>query len=76
MQRKKGVGSEKQSVLLCSPVSDKETINGVALAKGIKSTHAWLLFKLIKGSFFWEARFTTTTKPAEKEAGNSSGDFA
>lgn len=34
------------------PVSDKETINGVALAKGIKSTHAWLLFKLIKGSFF------------------------
>lgn len=34
------------------PVSDKETINGVALAKGIKFTHAWLLFKLIKGSFF------------------------
>lgn len=29
-------------------VSDKETINGVALAKGIKSTHAQLLFKLIK----------------------------
>lgn len=58
------------------PVSDKETINGVALAKGIKSTHAWLLFKLIKGSFFREARFTSTTKPAEKEAGNSSGNFA
>lgn len=57
------------------PVSDKETINGVALAKGIKSTHAWLLFKLIKG-FFWEARFTSTTKLAEKEAGNSSGDFS
>lgn len=57
-------------------VSDKETINGVALAKGIKSTHAWLLFKLIKGCFFGEARFTPTTKPAEKEAGNSSGDFA
>lgn len=33
------------------PVSDKETINRVALAKGIKSTHAWLLFKLIKGPF-------------------------
>lgn len=32
-------------------MSDKETINGVALAKGIKSAHAWLLFKLIKGSF-------------------------
>lgn len=50
MRRKerKGVRSEKQSVLLCSAVSDKETINGVALAKGIKSTHARLLFKLIK----------------------------
>lgn len=33
-------------------VSDKETINGVALAKGIKSTHTWLLFKLIDGLFF------------------------
>lgn len=29
-------------------VSDKETINAVALAKGIKSTHAQPLFKLIK----------------------------
>lgn len=45
---RKGVRSEKQSVLLCSAVSDKETINGVELAKGIKSTHARLLFKLIK----------------------------
>lgn len=35
----------------CS-VSDRETINRVALAIGIKSTHAQLLFQLIKGSFF------------------------
>jgi len=33
------------------PVTDKETINGAALAKGIKSTHARPLFKLIKGFF-------------------------
>lgn len=58
------------------PVSDKETINGIALAKGIKSAHAWLLFKLIKGSFFGEARFTSSTKAAKNEAGNSSGNFA
>lgn len=58
------------------PVSDKETIKAVAPAKGIKSTHARLLFELIKGSFFWEAGFTSTTKAAEKEAGNCSGDYA
>lgn len=58
------------------PMSDKETINGIVLVGGIRSTHAWLLFQLIKGSFFCEARFTSTTKPVEKEAGNSPGHFA
>lgn len=53
-------------------VSDKETINGVARAKGIKSTHAQLLFKLIKAP----SPFSTyTTKPADKEAGNGSDVF-
>lgn len=50
-------------------LSDKETINGAEPAKGIKSTHAWPLFKLIKGPpfffFFGEARFTHTTKAAD-----------
>lgn len=50
------------------PVSDKETINGVALAKGIKSTHVWLLFKLIKGSFFWEARFASYNKASRERS--------
>lgn len=34
-------------------LSDKEAINGVEPAKGIKSTHAWPLFKLIKGAPFF-----------------------
>lgn len=55
-----------------STVSDKETINGVALAKGIKSTHAQLLFKLIKAPSLFS---TYTTKPADKEAGNGSDIF-
>lgn len=48
-------------------LSDKETINGAEPAKGIKSTHARPLFKLIKGPpfFFGEARFTHTTKAAD-----------
>lgn len=49
-------------------LSDKETINGAEPAKGIKSTHAWPLFKLIKGPpflLFREARFTHTTKAAD-----------
>lgn len=33
-------------------MSDKETINGAELGIGIKSTNAWLLFKLIKSLFF------------------------
>lgn len=53
------------------PMSDKETINREEPATGIKSTHAWLLFELIKGFFFWEARFTSVTKPTEKVTGNS-----
>lgn len=49
-------------------LSDKETINGAEPAKGIKSTHAWPLFKLIKGPPFFlfrEARFAQTTKAAD-----------
>lgn len=47
-------------------LSDKETINGAEPAKGIKSTHARPLFKLIKGPpFFGEARFTHTTKATD-----------
>lgn len=34
-------------------LSDKETINRAEPAKGIKSTHAWPLFKLIKGAPFF-----------------------
>lgn len=49
------------------PVSDKETINGVALAKGIKSTHAWLLFKLIKGSFFLGGQVYLYNKERKKQ---------
>lgn len=37
-------------------LSDKETINGAELAKGIKSTHARPLFKLIKGPPFFLER--------------------
>lgn len=66
---------EEHAFIQC-PVGDRGTINAAALAKGIKSTHAWLLFKLIKGCIFWEARFMSTIKSAVKEAGNSWSNFA
>lgn len=44
-------------------LSDKETINGAELAKGIKSTHARPLFKLIKGPpFFWRGQVYSYNK--------------
>lgn len=45
-------------------LSDKETINGAEPAKGIKSTHARPLFKLIKGPplFFWRGQVYSYNK--------------
>lgn len=68
--------NEEERIKRCSfmpcTVSDKKTINTVALAKGIKSTHAQLLFKLIKAPSSFS---TSSTMPADKEAGNGSDIF-
>lgn len=66
-QRKEGVGRESRAAFMQRPLSDKETINRGEPAKGIKSTHARLLFRLIKGSFLGEARFTSATKHQRKK---------